>query len=111
MRGQRTLFDELFGNEAEEVVLNEKQRPRNVLMPERNLLLLYRFYYLVEMKRMRYDDTLQQLEKEFFIVAARIVVVLSNNDAQLRKIVKEDKPDSRALAKLYPHINWQYSPR
>jgi hypothetical protein len=112
MRGQHTLFEEMFGKEAEEAVkLNDKQRPRNVLMPERNMLLLYRFYFLIEINRMRYDDALKQLEKEFFIVEARIVVVLSDNDDQLRKIVKEEKPDRSGLEKVYPHINWKYSPR
>lgn len=111
MRGERSLFNEMFGAEADEQAKNTKQRPRNVLMPERNTLLLYRFYFCINIHRMRYDDTLLQLEREFFIVQARIVAVMVQNEVQLHNIVKHEKPDSKTLARLYPHINWNYSPR
>jgi hypothetical protein len=111
MRGQRTLFDDLITKELKAKINNDgKQRPRNVLMPERNTLLIYRYYYHVDINRMRFDDTLEQLEKEFFIVAARIVVIISDNDTQLRSIM-QTKPDRATLKKLYPFLNWEYSPR
>jgi hypothetical protein len=109
MRGERSLFNEMFGEEAQ--AHPGKQRPRNVLMPERNTLLLYRFYFMINIARMRYDDTLQQLEREFFIVQARIVVVLMQNEVQLHQIVKQEKPDLAILARLYPHINWKHRPQ
>jgi hypothetical protein len=108
MRGQRTLFDDLLLKA--EAMKTEKQRPRNALMPKRNTLLLYRYYYYVEIARLRFDDALKQLEREFFIVEARIVVLLTENNTQLRTIVA-DKPDRTTLKKLYPFVNWEYSPR
>lgn len=107
MRGQRSLF-QIIGNEAAEAKPNT-QRPRNVLMPNRNSLLFYRFYCLAEIYRMRYDDILAQLEDEFFIVSVRIVVVLTHNDSELRQIVAA-KPDIKQLEKQFPHINWRYRP-
>lgn len=108
MRGQRTLFQEMFGTKDTEAK-NDKQRPRNVLMPNRNTLLFYRYYCLAEIYRMRFDDILTQLENEFFIVGARIVVVLTDNDTELRKIVAT-KPDLKQLEKQFPHINWRHRP-
>lgn len=110
MRGQRTLFDELLTTETKARIAGDKQRPRNVLMPERNALLIHRYYYYFEICRMRFDDILKQLETEFFIVGGRIVVILTENDAQFRKVMNQ-KPDRAALEKIYPHINWRYSPR
>jgi hypothetical protein len=111
MRGQRTLFDELMTNELKAKIANDgKQRPRNVLMPDRNTLLIHRYYYYVQIVRLQFEDALSQLEKEFFIVSDRIVVVMSDNDTQFRSIIQA-KPDRATLKKLYPYINWEYSPR
>ncbi|MDW8420129.1 MAG: hypothetical protein RML37_12030 [Chitinophagales bacterium] len=107
MRGQRALFDGMFSTGAAKTA---SQRPRNVLMPERNKLLLYRFYFHAQVNRLRYDDCLAQLEREFFIMSVRIVAILIKNDAQLRQII-EARPERAELEKMYPHINWKYNPR
>lgn len=110
MRGQRTLFEDMFGNKASAKISQDKQRPRNVLMPERNNLLIYRYYYHAHINKMQFEHIMEQLEKEFFIVTARIVVVLTDNDNHLRTIVSQ-KPEIKELKKLFPHMNWEYNPR
>lgn len=47
------------------------------LIEERDQKLYERFYYLVEVNRMRYDDAVKYLaEKEFFISEARVIQLL-----------------------------------
>jgi hypothetical protein len=112
MKGQQALFNDLIAAQSEAGDDKKQQRPRNALMPQRNDLMLYRYYWHMEVNRMRFDDVLTQLEREFFIVGVRIVAVLlePHHQKQLREII-QNKPAQKELEKIYPHINWKYNPR
>ncbi len=103
MRGQQSLFSELFENTTKRVA--DEPRPRNYFMPERNLHLAHRYYYYAEVKFLRYDKCLQILEQEFYITEARLVVVLSECTEVLRELV-EAKPSVKELQQKIPHFNW-----
>ncbi len=103
MKGQQSLFSELF--EEQVIRTEEKPRPRNFFMPDRNLHLAYRYYFWAEIKFMRYDKCLEYLEKEFYITDVRIIDILSDNRNSINEIVKT-KPTIKDLQKIIPHLNW-----
>ncbi|OJX37175.1 MAG: hypothetical protein BGO87_12750 [Flavobacteriia bacterium 40-80] len=68
--------------------------------------MLHRYYFHAEINRYRYDDCIAHLEKEFYLTAPRIIVVLSASVDQLSQIVNE-KPTLPELSKKFPHFNWK----
>jgi hypothetical protein len=103
MRGTNTLFG-LFV-EKDKAPKPDDYRARNHYKPERDLCLAYRFFYYANIQRMRYDDALKQLEREFFLTEHRLVVVMAENQKKLAEII-EHNPTPAQLAKLYPHLVW-----
>jgi hypothetical protein len=103
MRGQQSLFSNIF--EVETIRVEEKPRPRNYYMPERNLAICYRYYYYAEIECKRYDKCLEFLENEFYITEARIIDVLSECHDSIKLIVAE-KPTIKDLQKKIPHFKW-----
>jgi len=103
MRGQKTLFADLFETS---LTPKEKQRPRNYFLPERNEALVYRYYFHAEVNRLRYDDCLVNLEREFYLTTPRLIVVLSCNSDLLSEIIKK-RPSTRELETKFPHFSWK----
>lgn len=103
MKGQQSLFSKHF--EVETIRLDEKPRPRNYYMPERNLAICYRYYYYAEHKFIRYDKCLEFLEKEFYLTEARIIDVLNECSDSIKAIV-EAKPTLKDLQEKIPHFRW-----
>ncbi|MBA3901485.1 MAG: hypothetical protein H0X62_14990 [Bacteroidetes bacterium] len=103
MRGQKSLFSDLFHVAS---VKKEKQRPRNYFQPERNQALVHRYYYHAEINRLRYDDCLLQLEKEFYLTTPRLIVILTESSELLNEVALE-KPSVKELENKFPHFTWK----
>lgn len=109
MRGERTLFGDLFAQtETIETVEKKQQRPRNYFQPERNTALVYRYYFHAELNRKRYDDCLIELEKEFYLTTPRIIVILTECNNMLKSVITQ-KPSIKELEQMLPHFNWRTS--
>ena len=102
MRGQQSLFNDMFPSELQ---TPDKQRPRNYYLPQRNEALFHRFYFYAEIKRLRYDDCIANLEREFYITAPRIIVILQAHSDEIKKIVLK-KPSTKVLKEKFRHFSW-----
>lgn len=72
---------------------------------QRGEALAARFYYHSHIKRLRYDDCLLNLEKEFFITNLYISQRLTARTELIKKLV-DKKANKRGLKKQYPHYDW-----
>lgn len=106
MKGQKVLFNEFVELEKQQEEKPEGYRQRNFFMPERDRCLCYRYYYYYHIHRLRYDDILKELEREFFLTERRIVEVMQSDRLTLNEIMAE-KPTVPELKKLYPWYVWQ----
>lgn len=104
MRGQQSLYSSLFPCSVNMSNPNNKGR-RSVLMALRDEALCCRYYYHAEFKRLRYDDCLAALEKEFFITAGVAMQRLEKNVITLKDITTR-KPSISQLKDKYPSFNW-----
>lgn len=103
MRGQQSLFDNVFPSS---VASNpDNQGRRNTLIDKRDECLVYRYYFHAEIKRKRYDDCLADLEKEFFITAGVITQRITLNLDLLKKVT-DKKANLLSLKRKFPHWNW-----
>ena len=87
--------------------LNRKGKSRGrspELISLRNECLVARYYYLSEIKRLRYDDAIARLSSAFFISCSQVQSVTMNNNhlfEQLRgSTIKQ-------IAKRWPEYNWE----
>lgn len=73
---------------------------------KRNRVLVARYYYWTELKRMRFDDTLNILRNnEFFIEERTITNTLVDYDDFYKELLNK-KANSRFLKKLFPGFDW-----
>jgi hypothetical protein len=103
MKGQRILFNNFASKEKPTTT---GQRPRNFFMPERNVLLVHRFYYWSEIKKLRYEKCLQEVEQDLFLSSVRIIAVLNDNYDLLANVM-ELRPTIKQLSKQFPRMIWQ----
>lgn len=76
------------------------------LVALRDRVLVARYYYWTEVKRLRFDDSLQKLQdEEFFISEKRIMHVLREQDEYLEELTVW-KVTAHELKKQYPSFNW-----
>jgi hypothetical protein len=105
MKGQQLNFSQFFNsNNVHETKI---QRPRNFFMPERNELLVHRYYFYVKIKNYRYEKCLEELEKDVFITAFTQTKILSACSELLSKIMQE-QPSVKELANKFPRLNWNF---
>jgi hypothetical protein len=101
MLGQKTLFDRYLNKPTG----GGKGRSAE-LIDDRNSVLIARFYYHMEIKRLRYDDIIHQLQREFFLSEQRIVDVLTGNQNILDNYM-DDKPATKELKHLFSWFVWE----
>ncbi len=76
------------------------------LIALRNRLLIARYYYWSEVKRIRFDDVLNIIEhQELFISEKRILKVLRDNDAYLRRLFR-DETAYMEIKNKYQSFKW-----
>ena len=108
MRGQRTLYDAYFEVTTPEVntlISNVNKGRSTVLLQDRDTLLSARFYYHMHFKRLRFDDILRNLQREFFLSEKRIVDVLQQQSTTVDHYMK-NKPQLKELKKEFGWLVW-----
>lgn len=78
---------------------------KGIYTQERDICLCYRYYYYYEISRIRIDDTIASMEKEFFVSAKTIMSRLLDYSDLLKDIV-HNKPSKIELRKKYPQFVW-----
>ncbi len=73
----------------------------------RNRVLIARYWYYTECKRIRFDDVLSRLSKhEFFISERTIMNILRENDSYYNMLLQKN-PGRKYLTSEYPGWSWQ----
>jgi len=70
MKGQRALFDNLIPVETREFKKGRSAR----LISRRDEFLMVRYFYYLEVKRLRYDDILKVLSEDEFFIETKTVL-------------------------------------
>lgn len=104
MRGIETLYVNMFHRAGDTNA--GKKGQRNTQTDRRDSVLAYRFYYWAQVRRKRYDDSLAELEREFFLTSA-VVVQRLDQKKDLIKELAANKPGLQELRKILPYFNWQ----
>ncbi|MCX7100084.1 MAG: hypothetical protein NTX38_00950 [Methylobacter sp.] len=71
----------------------------------RNQALITRYYYLSEMKRLRFDDVVARLSNTFFVSESYVMKILGDSDAQFQVLVAEH-PTRESLRVKWPEWEW-----
>lgn len=93
MKGQRTLFDNMMP--AEKRVSKKGRSAR--LVTKRDELLMIRYFYYTEVKRLRFDDVLKVISEEEFFIETQTVL---NRLTCLNDRMKEWFTNRPSLAKI-----------
>lgn len=104
MRGKNVLYSEFVGKENANKI-SKKGRSAE-LLESRDICLLYRYYYYIKIKKFGYEESLNSLCKEFFIAKSNVIFRLNLQAERLTYIVKEEKPCSEDMKRIYPWIEW-----
>ena len=108
LRGHRTYLS-LFQSEspAEVLAVPEKRGRSEALVKKRNELLLHRHYFKYKIKRLQYQDGLDQLEDEFFITERTIIDIVQSDCSVLKNLKAINPPDAKYFKRKYPFMNWE----
>jgi hypothetical protein len=108
MRGSQTLL--LFcidkPSEAADSSARRKKGRSEILNKKRNECLAARFFFYLNFTDRRYDKIIADLSKEFFLSAATIPDVLTDNAVLLNEL-RINKPDKKYFVSNWPHLNWK----
>lgn len=102
MRGS-TFFNNLFNDKKSPNVVRKGRS--EILVQERNELLLLRYYFYGKYSELRYNAVLIRLRNEFFLSKTRILDIVTEHQEVLKRIREEDV-SLQEMRKRYPHINW-----
>lgn len=84
----------------------DKSEDRNKRLADRNRLIIARFFYHSEIKRIRFDDSIKIIcENEFFIGERTVSNALQ--DSSFFDLLKTDKKAFLKLTKDYPGFCWK----
>lgn len=72
----------------------------------RNRVLVARWYYWTECKRLRSDDALKKLCEEFFIEERTVANAILQGDAYFRELLTRETT-CKMLSKEFSAYNWQ----
>lgn len=78
---------------------------KGVYTQDRDICMCYRYYYHYEILRVRMDDAVATMEKEFFVSASTIMTRLVDY-ADLLKDIVYNKPSKKELREKYPQFVW-----
>lgn len=102
IRGAQTitsLFPPAFETDA------TRKGKRSVFASERDACMAYRFYFRYHILRERFDDSVANMEKEFFLSGRTIVDKITELQPLIKDIIGNN-PDRKQLRNRYPHFNW-----
>ena len=78
---------------------------RSERIAKRNRVLVARWYYWTECRRLRSDDAIDRLCDEFFVESRTVTNTLLEWDGYFRELM-EQRTSCRALAREYESFNW-----
>lgn len=94
-RGQISLFDKIFTTPPP---TDQEKKARQTI--RRNELLAHRYYYFAQIRLLRFDHCLIELEKENFLSSETIIVILGE--------VRETISNLAASKLTRKELNWKY---
>lgn len=79
---------------------------RAIRIAKRNRVLVARWYYWTECRRLRADDAINRLCDEFFIEARTVTNAILDGDGYFRELM-EQRATCKALSIEYESFNWR----
>lgn len=79
---------------------------RSARIAKRNRVLLARWYYWTECRRLRSDDAISRLCDEFFVEQRTVENAIVSEDEYFRQLLAT-KATARSLSKEYDAYNWE----
>jgi hypothetical protein len=101
-RGKKILYNELVENSI--TTTGEKSK-RNNGIDDRRDAMAHRYYFYANINRLRYDDCLLNLQKEFYLQPDTIVSELKLRLDLINQLIT-DKITTAELRKKYSWFNW-----
>lgn len=101
-RGKQTLYNNLV---TTSIRPSEVPHKRNTEIESRRDAMAHRYYFHATINRLRYDDCLLSLQKEFFLQPDTIVKELHTRVELITNLAKNSVTTAE-LRKLYPWFNW-----
>lgn len=87
---------------GDEAITGRKER-----INKRNRLLVARYYYHTEIRRLRFDDVIKVLcDHEFFVEYRTIANALVDYDDYFKELLNA-KTTAKTLRKIYPSFDWK----
>lgn len=101
-KGKQLLYNTLVENSL--TTTGEKHQ-RNTGIEDRRDVMAHRYYFYANINRLRYDDCLLNLQKEFFLQPDTIVVELKLRLDLINQLIY-DQITTAELRKKYNWFNW-----
>lgn len=101
-RGKKTLYNKLVSSAIAD---NPTPLKRNTAIDDRRDVMAHRYYFHAIIQRLRYDDCLVALSREFFIQPDTIIKELHRR-IDLINSLTENKTTTSELRRQYPWFNW-----
>lgn len=79
---------------------------REARIAQRNKVLIARWYYWTECRRLRTDDAIRRLCDEFFIEERTVSNAILDNDIYFRELL-DNKTTKTALKRMYDAYSWE----
>ena len=79
---------------------------REARIAQRNKVLIARWYYWTECRRMRTDDAIRRLCDEFFIEERTVQNAILDCDMYFRELL-DNKTTKTALKRMYDAYSWE----
>jgi hypothetical protein len=103
MRGYQKNFSSLFQPSVTTNPANKGKK--SIFKDERDEALATRYYFYVQIKRLRYDDCLDNLSKDFFLAPSSIHQLIPLKYDFIKQLIA-DKTTVKQLSKKYPNFSW-----
>ncbi|MBE6204714.1 MAG: hypothetical protein E7136_05325 [Rikenellaceae bacterium] len=78
---------------------------RTERIAQRNRVLVARWYYWTECRRLRSDDAIKRLCDEFFVESRTVTGAILDGDEYFRELL-DNKASNKDLSKEYNSFNW-----
>lgn len=78
---------------------------RTERIAKRNRVLVARWYYWTECRRLRSDDAIKRLCDEFFVESRTVTCAILDGDNYFRELLN-NRVSCKALSKEYSSFNW-----
>lgn len=108
LRGHRSIFTSLFPEETKntDVLEAPERRGRSeMLILQRNELLISRYYFYAKMQGYQYQASLDIVGAELFLTERTVVDIIQKN-RDLLKHINSSKPEVKVFKAKFPFMVW-----